>query len=169
MSVLLLGLDGAGKTSLLYRMKLQGIPAEFTATTGFNYEVIKLPSSPVSIHAWDLAGSPELRRFWKFYYEAIHVDVLIFVVRASDASRLKEAASLYQHVTNEERLRDALQLLVLNREDDAKYADSRPEVIEKISTLFGVDHNSPYEKIVELNASTSQGLDALYAEIENYF
>ena len=47
---------------------------------GFNYEEIDVPNSRCRLHFWDLAGGPSLRRFWRFFYDAIMVDVARGVV-----------------------------------------------------------------------------------------
>ena len=57
-NVLMLGLPNSGKTTLLYRMKLNDVGAKFSETQGFNYELI--PVHNLRLHVWDLAGKPDL-------------------------------------------------------------------------------------------------------------
>ena len=59
--VLLLGLQGVGKTTLLYRAK--GVSNFTTAPTlGFNVEGVSCGSTNFEI--WDVGGHPSVRRFW---------------------------------------------------------------------------------------------------------
>ncbi|CAG0896978.1 unnamed protein product [Cyprideis torosa] len=81
MRVVTLGLDDAGKTSLLFKLKQN----EFVATIptiGFNVEVIEYENLKLTI--WDVGGQPKLRPLWKHYYlntqdaaNAIPVDELV--------------------------------------------------------------------------------------------
>ena len=166
-NVLLLGLDGAGKTQLLYRMKLKTASASWGATTGFNYESVQIPNSQTLLHVWDLAGSSTARRFFRFFYESIRVDALMFVCNLDQRGRLDEAAQLYRFLSNEERLRKAIRVVVLNQ-DDEKPASGRLQKEEVISA-FGIDPDSRLTRVVHVNCATGQGLDDLYLETEKYF
>ena len=77
----MLGLDGTGKTSILYRLKHGKITeSEIIPTVGFNCECIEYKRLIFSV--WDVSGSADTRCFWRFYYKDTHA--LIFVVDSSD-------------------------------------------------------------------------------------
>ena len=81
MRCLMLGLDGTGKTSILYRLKHGKITeSEIIPTVGFNCECIEYKRLIFSV--WDVSGSADTRCFWRFYYKDTHA--LIFVVDSSD-------------------------------------------------------------------------------------
>ena len=83
-SILLLGLDNAGKTTLLEQIKslytshepkLDTVP-----TVGQNVSLIDLPN--LYLRIWDVGGQHSLRRLWQSYYASAHA--IVFVVDSSD-------------------------------------------------------------------------------------
>lgn len=101
-SILLLGLDNAGKTTLLTQIralyqtsdpsiKPGDAPPSSTAgdtvpTVGQNVVVIDLPEMYIKI--WDVGGQMTLRRLWSSYYGSCHA--VVFVVDSSDLGALEE-------------------------------------------------------------------------------
>ncbi|KAK7938574.1 hypothetical protein WMY93_001900 [Mugilogobius chulae] len=85
--VVVVGVDGAGKTSLLYRLTLQDF-VEAAPTKGFNTERVRL-SGGALYQVWDVGGQDKLRPLWKAYARRTHG--LVFVVDAADPERLDEA------------------------------------------------------------------------------
>ena len=80
--LLMLGLDGAGKTTVLYTMKLGDFPNSIP-TIGFNYETLLY--NKVKLNLWDCSGQDKLRILWKHYYT--NTKALIFVIYSSDKER----------------------------------------------------------------------------------
>lgn len=81
--ILMIGLDGAGKTSILYKMKLnENIHA--VPTIGFNLETVQYKNLHFNI--WDIGGQDRIRALWQHYFEG--ADALILVVDSSDKERL---------------------------------------------------------------------------------
>ena len=165
-NVLMLGLSNSGKTTLLYRMKLNEVGAQFSETVGFNYELVTMDK--LRLHVWDLAGKEELIPFWKFYYDNMIVSVFIFVVRLEETHRLKEAAARYRFLSNEESIRQSFKLLVCNY-DGRTYNPNQSHSPEAISALFKCSIDGKHEKIVFLNAAKGTGCDLLYEAIDKYF
>lgn len=85
--VLILGLDGAGKTTVLYKLKLNETVSS-VPTIGFNVETVQ-PTKNVSFTVWDVGGQEVLRPLWKHYFQ--NCDGLLFVVDSADKDRLGEA------------------------------------------------------------------------------
>lgn len=87
--ILVLGLDKAGKTTLLERLKTifgdgPGLePEQILPTVGLN--VGKVEAFNVQLVVWDLGGQPGLRSIWDKYYCDSHG--LLFVVDASEPQR----------------------------------------------------------------------------------
>jgi ADP-ribosylation factor-like protein 1 len=83
--ILILGLDNAGKTTILYRLQndddavVQTIP-----TIGFNVEVLQYKN--IKFQVWDLGGQTSIRPYWRCYYP--NTDAIIFVVDSCDNERL---------------------------------------------------------------------------------
>ena len=71
--VLILGLDGAGKTSLVKRLTAAGDPQQTEPTKGFNNALIKVGDR--EINAWDVGGQENIRQYWSNYYRS--TDLLV--------------------------------------------------------------------------------------------
>ncbi|KAJ5493553.1 hypothetical protein N7463_009640 [Penicillium fimorum] len=92
-SVILLGLDNAGKTTLLsqikalYQPRSDGAPApnpgKTVPTVGQNVATISLPDMNLKI--WDVGGQISMRGLWQSYYTSCHA--IIFVVDSSDVGQ----------------------------------------------------------------------------------
>lgn len=110
--ILLLGLDAAGKTTLLYKFKL-GEAVTTIPTIGFNVETFKYKN--IEFTAWDIGGQGKLRPLWKFYLQ--NTDAVMFVVDASDRFRIEEAAEELRRLFEYDELRDAKLLVYANKQD----------------------------------------------------
>ena len=84
LKVLMNGLDAAGKTTILYKLKLGEVVVTIP-TIGFNVE--NLSYKNFQITAWDLGGRSPTRALFQFYYD--HTDAMIWVVDANDRDRLE--------------------------------------------------------------------------------
>mgnify|MGYP002041475227 CR=1 FL=1 len=110
--VLMLGLDAAGKTTILYQLKL-GLQVETIPTMGFVYESIEYKKFKLSV--WDVAGQDSLRPLWKHYYQ--NTKAVIFVVDSSDKARIDLAKNELHKILNDDELKDATILLLANKID----------------------------------------------------
>ncbi|KAL5247267.1 hypothetical protein ACHWQZ_G019210 [Mnemiopsis leidyi] len=88
--IVMLGLDAAGKTTILYKLKLDETVSTIP-TIGFNVETVK-HSKSVSFTVWDIGGQQKLRPLWKHYLKG--TDGLIFVVDCWDFSRVDEVVMI---------------------------------------------------------------------------
>jgi len=87
----MVGLDSAGKTTALYRLKLDSY-LNTVPTIGFNCERVrgtKGKSKGVGFTVWDVGGQEKLRPLWKSYTR--HTDGIIFVLDSCDYDRFEEA------------------------------------------------------------------------------
>ena len=93
-NVLILGLDNAGKSTLLEMIKSTYSttlfqPENIRPTVGQNIGRITVGDSVrLNMAFWDLGGQENLRRIWEEYYR--ESDALIFVVDATDQGRIEE-------------------------------------------------------------------------------
>jgi len=84
--ILILGLDNAGKTTILYRLQVDE-PVTTVPTIGFNVETLQYKN--IKFQVWDLGGQSSIRPYWRCYYP--NTDAIIFVVDSTDVERLDTA------------------------------------------------------------------------------
>lgn len=65
MRLLMLGLDAAGKTTILYKLKL-GQDVTTIPTVGFNVETVTYKN--VKFNVWDVGGQDKIRPLWRHYF-----------------------------------------------------------------------------------------------------
>uniref|UniRef100_A0A673GTJ0 ADP-ribosylation factor 4-like n=1 Tax=Sinocyclocheilus rhinocerous TaxID=307959 RepID=A0A673GTJ0_9TELE len=110
--LLQVGLDAAGKTTVLYKLKL-GEVVTTIPTIGFNVETVEYEN--ISFTVWDVGGQTKIRGLWKYYYQ--YTEGLIFVVDSSDHDRIETAAEELNAMLAEDEMRDAVLLVLANKQD----------------------------------------------------
>lgn len=111
--VIMLGLDAAGKTTLLYQMKL-GQVVKTIPTIGFNVEKVTVTKG-LTLTVWDVGGQDKLRRLWKHYYQ--EATGLVFVVDSADPARFKEAQDELSSVVEDPLMSQVPVLVLANKQD----------------------------------------------------
>jgi len=124
--ILMLGLDGAGKTTILFALKL-GEKVETVPTVGFNIEEVTVAGMTLTI--WDCGGQEKLRHAWRYYYQG--TQAVIFVIDCSDRDRIPEAKKELQRLVAEELLQD-ISLLILANKQDLPHAMNKEELTEAL-------------------------------------
>ncbi len=112
MRILVLGLDNAGKTTFLKKLKGEDT-AGVCPTLGFNIE--SLEHGPYQLTFWDVGGQRSLRAFWRNYFE--ETDGLVWVVDSADTARAAESAAELAQLVGAERLAGATLLVLANKRD----------------------------------------------------
>lgn len=143
--ILILGLDGAGKTTFLYADKWDS----FEPTLGFVYEEIKLRGI-AKVGIWDLSGKNTLRCLWSSLYKNINFSSIVFVVDADKPDRFPEARRELQILFNEEELREAAFLVIFNTRLQENYD------IKEFSSRIGLDLAHPLIKLKTIIADLMQ-------------
>jgi len=108
----MLGLDAAGKTTILYKLKL-GEVVSTIPTIGFNVETVQYKN--IHFTVWDVGGQDKIRPLWRHYFQ--NTQGLIFVVDSIDRDRVNEARDELQRMLKETDLRDANLLVIANKQD----------------------------------------------------
>lgn len=135
-SVLILGLDNAGKTTLLERLKSdyalggtgKGVDASKIApTVGQNVAHVNIDG--VWLKLWDVGGQESLRTLWESYYSEVHG--VVFVVDSTDRTRIEECRDALDRVVSSELIEGAPVLMLANKQDQ----EERLEV-EDIKEIF---------------------------------
>ncbi|XP_057544469.1 ADP-ribosylation factor 2-like [Amaranthus tricolor] len=112
MRILMVGLDAAGKTTILYKLKL-GEVVTTIPTIGFNVETVEYKN--VSFTVWDVGGQDKIRPLWRHYFQ--NTQGLIFVVDTNDRDRITEARDELHRMLSEDELSDATLLVFANKQD----------------------------------------------------
>ena len=106
--VLFLGLDNAGKSTLLFQLKDKAF-RETVPTVGLNVEQIQYRG--LSLTLWDVSG--QATRLWKHYFDKINA--IIFVVDSSDGEKMTRAQEELHRVITDEELSNAPVLVFGNK------------------------------------------------------
>ena len=109
---LMVGLDAAGKTTILYKLNL-GNYVLTIPTLGFNVENVEY--SNVKFQIWDVGGQDKLRRLWKHYYK--NTSSIIFVVDSYDKKRLDLAKNELHDMIKHPLLENVAILIFANKQD----------------------------------------------------
>jgi len=111
--ILMLGLDAAGKTTLLYQFKL-GEVVPSIPTIGFNVEEVQYKN--IKFTVFDVGGQDRLRPLWKHYYQG--ANALIYLIDSNDGDRFAEATEeLHSIVCDMDFNSNAPVLIFANKQD----------------------------------------------------
>ncbi|CAA2981577.1 ADP-ribosylation factor-related protein 1-like [Olea europaea var. sylvestris] len=132
--VLILGIDKAGKTTLLEKLKtrytnLEGLPPDrIVPTVGLNIGRVEVSNAKLVF--WDLGGQPGLRSIWEKYYEEAHA--VVYVIDAACPSRFEDSKSALDKVLRHEDLQGSPLLILANKQDleDAVSADELAQYLD---------------------------------------
>ncbi|GAB0132199.1 hypothetical protein E4U41_001786 [Claviceps citrina] len=154
MRILMVGLDAAGKTTILYKLKLGEIVTTIP-TIGFNVETVEYKN--IQFTVWDVGGQDKIRPLWRHYFQ--NTQGIIFVVDSNDRDRIVEAREELQRMLNEDELREAI-LLVFANKQDLPNAMNAAEITDKLG-LHSLRQRAWY---IQSTCATSG--DGLYEGLE---
>ncbi|KAG6334632.1 hypothetical protein ID866_4458 [Astraeus odoratus] len=112
MRLLMLGLDAAGKTTILYKLKLNQSVTTIP-TVGFNVETVTYKN--VKFNVWDVGGQDKIRPLWRHYYTG--TQGLVFVVDSQDRDRIDEAKQELHRILSDREMKECLLLVFANKQD----------------------------------------------------
>ena len=146
--ILILGLDAAGKTTILYKLHM-GEVQNTTPTIGFNVETIQF-NDRTKILSYDLGGQSKVRKLWRHYYD--NTDGVVFVIDSCDHDRLAPveddkdweddeskafSSEEIKKMMSDDLLRNA-SLLVMANKQDCKNALLTQKVLAKLNLQANV-------------------------------
>lgn len=156
--ILVIGLDHAGKSSLLERIKTMynttpGLSMEkITPTIGMN--LAKLNHMGAQVVIWDLGGQMKMRSIWEKYYS--EANAVIFVVDASDRGRIHEAKLAYDAACDHDSLVHVPILTFANKQDVAGSVRAGDLAVN----FYPVDSKAEDTRIFGVSALTGEGIDS---------
>ncbi|XP_015785225.1 ADP-ribosylation factor-like protein 4C [Tetranychus urticae] len=161
--IVMLGLDSAGKTTALYRLKfdqyLNTVP-----TIGFNCEKIKGQTGKLkgtNFVFWDIGGQDKLRPLWRSYTRC--TDGIVFVVDSVDEERMEEAKMELLRTAKSPENAGVPFLILANKQDLPGAKDPK-----EIASLLGLDSLNPGQlwhvqpACAVIGEGLNDGLEILY-------
>lgn len=147
--LLMLGLDNAGKTTILKKFNGEDINT-ISPTLGFNIKTLE--HRGFRLNMWDVGGQKSLRSYWQNYFES--TDGLIWVVDSADRRRLQDCKDELHALFVEERLLGATLLVFVNKQDLPGALP--PSEIKEVLELDSI--KSHHWQIVPCSAITGENL-----------
>uniref|UniRef100_A0A3Q4BLG1 ADP-ribosylation factor-like 10 n=1 Tax=Mola mola TaxID=94237 RepID=A0A3Q4BLG1_MOLML len=160
--VLVLGLDGAGKSSMLQGLTPgQSAPKRGCCrpTRGFNFMSLNVPDCQLDF--LEIGGREDLRRYWSEYLRRTHI--LVYVVDSSDRSRLPLAKTELHRLL---KVEPQLPVVVLGNKQDKPNAASVSELHEVLSLGSVTEDRKLFLLAAQLGSERAlwnsyQGLDTI--------
>ncbi|SCU95253.1 LANO_0E09780g1_1 [Lachancea nothofagi CBS 11611] len=156
-SILILGLDNAGKTTFLEMLKKEyskssKAPEKITPTVGQNVATIPVESSVLKF--WDVGGQESLRALWPEYFRQAHG--IIFVIDSTDRERLEECYQTLRTIVTNEDVEGIPILMLANKQDreDRMEVQDIKEVFNKIAEHLGARDS----RVLPISALTRDGV-----------
>ncbi|CAR23546.1 Arf family GTPase ARL3 [Lachancea thermotolerans CBS 6340] len=156
-SILILGLDNAGKTTFLEMLKKEyskgsKSPEKITPTVGQN--VATIPVNNCLLKFWDVGGQETLRSLWPEYYAQAHG--IIFVIDSADRERLEECCRTLKTVVTDEEVEGIPVLMLANKQDreDRMEVQDIKEVFNKIAEHLGARDS----RVLPISALNKEGV-----------
>lgn len=149
MRILFLGLDNAGKTTIIKKINNEDI-MQVSPTLGFNIKTFI--HGKYTLNIWDVGGQRSLRPYWRNYFE--QTDGLVWVVDSADRLRMSDCKEELFGLLTEDRLAGASLLIFANKQD-IKGALSIQEIHEALS--LGSIKTHRY-KVLPCSAMTGENL-----------
>lgn len=169
-NVLIIGVDNAGKTTLLERIKSRfggqhGLaPEKIPPTIGMNLAKVKHKGSQMII--WDLGGQTKMRKVWESYYR--EANAVVFVVDSADLGRLNDVKEAFATACTNDILAHTPVIFVANKQDlpNARApADLMADIMSAGSIGVSLMRKEGIPPVVGISALTAQGLSEAFEVI----
>jgi ADP-ribosylation factor-like protein 4 len=156
--VAMVGLDAAGKSTVLFRLKFDEYVST-VPTVGFNCERVRGAvgnSRGVMFVMWDVGGQEHVRPLWRAYTRA--ADGVIFVVDSADVERLEEARIELHRMARMPEVAGVPVLVIANKHD-LQTARSPAEIERALGLSELSMGGTRLCTVVSACAITGEGLD----------
>lgn len=137
--VLVLGLDNAGKTTIVKQV-LGEDTQEISPTMGFEINSLQINGSTLNI--WDIGGQTSLRTFWGNYFD--DTNVVIWVIDALAIERLNESyKELREKIILQDRLVNGVTLIILVNKMDQVSRDEHHRMKLRVIEVLNLEREVP--------------------------
>ena len=126
--VRMFGLDGAGKTTILYLLKL-GEKITTIPTIGFNVERIQNKTWCKDIEIWDIGGMEKIRVLWRHYFK--ENDGLIWTYDISNEKEIEQSQTELIKILTDSEINEKIPLLIYANKTDLNKSNNSPEIFLK--------------------------------------
>ncbi|KAF2978758.1 hypothetical protein EK904_012367 [Melospiza melodia maxima] len=123
----MLGLDSAGKSTLLYKLRYKDAFVTMP-TIGFNVDMIEA-GKDFTLTFWDVGGQKKMRELWGNFLE--DAGGLLYVVDSADKRRLEESRREFELILKNESIKN-LPVVVLANKQDLPGALNAEEITRKL-------------------------------------
>ncbi len=153
-TILILGLDNAGKTTLLSKLET-GKTVSVAPTETANKATVKIGNATVSLI--DLGGQVIRRRLWRDYFHE-DISAIIFVVDAADEKRFLEAKQELQPLLIDDAIAHVPMLILGNKIDSSKAA-SEIHLREKLALQESFINQNKQRQLFMVSVTKNFNLD----------
>ena len=150
-TILILGLDNAGKTCILKKLCDEEI-THVQSTQGFNIRSVASSDNSFKLNALDIGGQKSIRAYWRHYFEK--AEAVVFVIDSADRKRMEETQSEFEQLLEEPKLANVPILVFANKQD--LVTASTPASIAEVMHLETI-RDRPWQ-IAACSAKTGAGL-----------
>ncbi|GAA5833607.1 hypothetical protein JCM11251_003179 [Rhodosporidiobolus azoricus] len=155
LDVAIIGLQAAGKTSLVNVLTHNEFTENMIPTVGFNLR--KVQKGNVTLKVWDLAGQPRFRSIWERYCRG--VNAIVWVLDSSDSATFPTARAELQSLLEKPELA-GIPLLVLGNKNDVPEHASIDEIIKALGLRSIVNREV---SVYSISAKSSRNIDITLA------
>jgi ADP-ribosylation factor-like protein 5B len=147
--IIIVGLNNAGKTTILYKLALNEVIVT-QPTIGSNVEEVY--HNNLKMQVWDLGGQESLRHTWDAYYA--NTNAVIYVIDSADDSNIKASKHEFFSMLMHNDLKDASILIFANKADLPSARD-----VGEVTELYGLHMITNHDwKLQPCCALTGTGL-----------